>query len=200
MKSIAILHEGNDKNSLDAALIKKLLKNFLGLTEDTIKEQVEFYGMGIKSNFFKTAHLPYKKLQQYVANGVTKKILFIIDADDVKNDARYGGFKNTESELNSIIEHLGLQAISSVYIMHDPNTEDKTGYVESFLLSTLSSERMGCIMQFLICCGFELKEGDKSVYQRIFDSKESLAHPFSPYNFDHENYNELKNKLKALFE
>ena len=200
MKSIAILHEGNDKGSLDAELIRRLLKKSLGLTDEQIKEQVEFYGMGMKSNFFKESHLPYKRLQQYVTTGVTKKILFIIDADDAKNDARYGGFQNTETELNHVIQRLGLQQISSAYIIHDPSTQNKTGYVESFLLSTIPSERRNCIMQFLACCGIELKEGDKSFYQRIFDSKESLAHPFSPYNFEHENYAELKSKLKALFE
>lgn len=200
MKSIAILHEGNDKGSLDAKLIRKLLKESSGLTEEQIKEQVEFYGMGDKSNFFKESHLSYKRLKQYVTTGVTKKILFIIDADDVRNNALYGGFENTEKELNNIIQKLGLQKISIVYIMHDPDTSDRTGYVESFLLSTIPKERKACIMQFLNCCGIELKEGDKSVYQRIFDSKESLAHPFSPYNFEHPNYAELKSKLNALFE
>jgi hypothetical protein len=46
MKPIAVLHEGNDKSSLDNKLIKGLI-DYLELDA----EQVDFYGMGVKINF-----------------------------------------------------------------------------------------------------------------------------------------------------
>jgi hypothetical protein len=181
MKPIAILHEGNDKSSLDNKLIKELIKY---LKFDI--EQVDFYGMGVKSNFFKPDYIAYKALKQPVEESQITRIFFVIDAD---ND-----FEQTQNQLESIIKELNIEAISSFYIMCHPDT--KKGYVESFILSTIPKDKMECIDKFLECSGFIANNGDKSTYERIY---KSIAHPLSPYKFDHENFNDLKTKLENLF-
>ena len=124
MKSLAILHEGNIKLTHDNHLIGFLIKH-LNLNIDL----VDFYGMGGKSNFFKPNYLAYESLIPRVESNQIKKILFIIDADHIENDVKYGGFENTQKEINTFITRLGIEQVSRTYIVCDPAT--KTGYLES---------------------------------------------------------------------
>lgn len=190
MKSIVILHEGNEKNTHDNQLIRLLMQS-LKLNVDT----VSFFGMGTKSNFFKPENYP-EFLKEGVNAGTIEKVLFVVDSDCFENDNKYGGYENTEKELKNIITELGFQNVSSIHIMYDPTTKTKTGYLESFLLSTIPEDRMKCIDTFLKCSGFIAKSGDKSTYQRVY---ESIAYPFHPYRFDHSHFDELKTTLEALF-
>jgi hypothetical protein len=128
MKNIAIVCEGKaDKDFFDR-LIEHLIENkSINLYEKTIS----FYILGGKGSLFKVENKNYKELQSEVLMGRTEKILFVIDADDVINDAIYGGYENTEKALNELISQLDFQEFSSTYIMCDPIT--KTGYLESFI-------------------------------------------------------------------
>ena len=158
MKSIFILHEGNDKKTADNELIRLLMTD-LGLDLNL----VDFRGMGSKSNFFKAEK--YGLLKQAVETNQVKKMLFIVDADDEKNDAKYGGFRNTENELNQMIAQMGFEAISQTFIVCDPTT--KTGYLESLVLSTIPIEHRNCIESFLACSQFKSKESHKDILNKI---------------------------------
>ena len=185
MKRIAILHEGNDKSSLDNKLIKNLITH---LKLDI--EKADFYGMGVKSNFFNRDYIAYKSLKAQIQREEIKNLLFIVDADSGHD----GGLEKTQSRLETVIAELDFNAISQFFIMRNPKTNE--GYVESFILSTIPEDKMKCINQFLKCSGFEAKDGEKSTYERIY---KSIAHPLSPYNFEHENFKELKEILTSLF-
>ena len=187
-KNIAILHEGNNKKTQDNELIK-LLINYLKLDCN----QVEFFGMCSKSNFFKQDYIEYKKLKPMVESNEIEKILFIIDADDEKNDKVYGGYNNTENALLDMINKLCFSAISDFYIMCDP--VNKTGYLESFILSTLPEKQKHCIEQFLECSEFKSKENHKAIVHSIY----RMAYPEAPYNFEHSNFDLLKIRLTNLF-
>ena len=192
MKPIVILHEGNNKSSLDNKLIKKLIE-YLKLDEkDESKEfnKVKFYGMGVKSNFFNSDFVVYRELKQRIADDEVKQIFFIVDADSGHD----GGLEKTKNKLETVIAELKIETISQFFIMRNPKTNE--GYVESFILSTIPEEKMKCIHQFLECTGFNAKDGDKSTYERIY---KSIAHPLSPYNFDHPHFDALKTKLENLF-
>ena len=205
MKPIVILHEGNNKSSLDNKLIKKLIE-YLKLDEkDESKEfnKVKFYGMGVKSNFFNSDFVVYRELKQRIADYEVKQIFFIkllnilfstiffiVDADSGHD----GGLEKTKNKLETVIAELKIETISQFFIMRNPKTNE--GYVESFILSTIPEEKMKCIHQFLECTGFNAKDGDKSTYERIY---KSIAHPLSPYNFDHPHFDALKTKLENLF-
>lgn len=190
MKSIAILHEGNTKQTNDNSLIT-LLINHLELDI----RKVDFYGMSRKSNFFNPDYIAYTILKQRVKKGEIKKILFILDTDYEKNDRTYGGFENTEKELNKIIsEMVGFQEISRVFITCDPNTEE--GYLESFILSTIPEKQRNCIERFLDCSQFKSKENHKAILNQIYN----MAYPNAPYNFEHSHFKPLKTALINLFE
>jgi len=187
VKPIFILHEGNDKKSADNKLIR-LLMTHLKLDLNL----VDFRGMGAKSNFFKAEK--YGLLKQAVETDQVKKMLFIVDADDEKNDATYGGFLNTENELNRMIAQMGFDAVSEIFIVCDPAT--KTGYLESLVLSTIPIQHRNCIASFLACSQFKSKENHKAILNQIYKT----AYPDAPYDFSHANFDDLKAKLTGLFE
>lgn len=188
MEKIWILHEGTG-NNLDRSLISSLIAKVL---KKDIKE-IKFHGMGTKGNFFNKEEYPFA-FKERVESGEIKKILFILDADD--------DYEKTERLINKSIHDFGLQGVSSVYIMCDDPENRSSGYIESFLLSLIPKERIDCIDAFLACSNFKPNETRnskwiKDKFQRI---SKSLIDPQSPYNFEDQKYNQLKNKLKALFE
>jgi len=181
---VAILHEGTE----DFKLVRQLA-NSLGYDFDGL---VQPYKIGSKSNFFKIDNTDYRELVQLVEADQIDKVLFVLDADDPANDQVYGGYENTLKELNKIIVDLGLGSIAQAFICCDPQT--KLGNVENLLLSTLDNEKKECIEHFLECSEFgapgDAKAVLNSIYQRGF--------PKAPYNYDHEYFDELKEKLGWL--
>jgi len=188
MVKLAICHEGHTNKSLDGEIIKLLLKD---LKLDV--NRVEFYGFGSKSNFYKKNYKVYKNLQMAIQEQEIKKILFVLDADNEKDDHFFGGYVKTSKRLRSILSDLGLSSISDFYISCNPTK--KIGNIESLLLSTIPQEQKECIDDFLQCSEFKAKGNDKALLRQIY----KLAYPDTPYNFKHENFDELKEKLKTLF-
>jgi len=185
---IAILHEGNAKKTADNKLIKLLIED-LKLDE----KQVRFFGVGTKSNFFKKDNYSYKELLIDIQEEIISKVLFIIDADYQENDSKYGGYENTKRELEKIIKDLNLQNCSDIYITCNPNI--KSGYLESLILSSISKEQKECIESFLDCNEFKSRENHKAILNQIY----KIAYPKAPYNFEHPNFDKLKQKLINLF-
>lgn len=188
MKPIAILHEGKKDKSGDQELLKMLIFD-LGLEIG----KIDFYGMGAKSNFFKSDCLGCKNLKPRVEADQIERILFVVDADYEKNDNTYSGYENTKIALEKIIADLEFQAIASICIMCDPST--KTGYLESLILSTIPDNHRVCIESFLECSNFKSKENHKAILNRIY----KLAYPEAPYDFAHPHFDSLKAALKNLF-
>ena len=185
----AILHEGNiNKKSSDHSFIK-LLIDHLGFDASL----VNFYGMSRKSNFFKPQCEQYGELPRLLQVGTIKKALFIIDADFIEADAIYGGYENTNNEIIKILHELKIHAYSSISISCDPKT--KTGYLESLILTTIPIEHKACVETFLKCSDFKSKDNAKAILNQIYRQ----AYPNAPYDFSHENFDELKSKLIALF-
>ncbi len=189
MVRAAILHEGscNDK-TVDKKLIRSLIDK-LGLPESSIV----YYAFGSKNEFFKMTNPNYIELKAYVAAERIDKILFIVDADHEKDDAKYKGFENTENELKKIIDQLGFQNIARFYIVCDPDT--KIGYLESLILASLPEEKRKCIELFVECSEINPKQIHKTIINHLY----TIAYPDPPYNFDHHHFDELKAELTMLF-
>lgn len=189
MVRVAILHEGssNDKTA-DKKLIKSLI-NKLGLPERLI----DFYAFGSKNEFFKITNPNYLELKRNVTSEEIDKILFIVDADHEKDDAKYKGYENTKNELKKIIGELGFQDIARFYIVCDPDT--KTGYLESLILASLPPEKRSCIERFVECSQINPKQIHKTIINHLY----TIAYPDPPYNFDHAYFDGLKAELTNLF-
>ena len=181
---VAILHEGTEDLKLIKQLANSLGYDFGGL--------VQLYKIGRKSNFFKTNHPDYRELIQQVEADQIDKVLFVLDADDPASDRVYGGYENTLKALSKIIDELGLGPIAQTFICCDPQT--KQGNVESLLLSTLEAEKKACIEHFLACSEFGAPDDAKAVLNSIYQK----GFPRAPYNYEHEYFDELKEKLGWL--
>ena len=120
------------------------------------------------------------------------KILFVLDSDFEKNDAKNGGYNNTENSIKEMIKKLGFEGVADYYISCDPIT--KNGNLEHLILSTMDATKKACVETFIKCVeGKEAHENKKIVltgYQTIFKE--------APYNFDHEHFEELKIKINEL--
>jgi len=189
MVKIAILHEGNAKKTNDNELLKLLIEE-LKLENN----RVVFFGMGVKSHFFKLEHPNYKEIKYRIEDEEINKLLFVVDADYERNDRKYGGYENTEKALKNIIEQLGFKEYSDIYIVCDPATRE--GYLESLILSTIPLQHKNCLQDFLSCSEFKSKENHKSILNQIY----KIGYPNKPYDFSHKNFEELKQKLRNLFE
>jgi len=188
VKKVAIFHEGKSRKSADAELLYLLINN---LKLDI--ERVKFFGMKSKSNFFKIDDTNYKELQQDIALENISKVFFVLDADYEEKDIVYGGYVNTQREIEKMIKNLALENYADYFIMCDPKTE--CGYLESFILGTIPKKEKRCIEDFLNCSNFKSKENDKAILNKIY----KIAYPETPFDFSHENFDVLKKKLKALF-
>ncbi len=185
MKSLIIFHEGK---SIDKSFFELLINN---LKKDPNK--IEFYGMGGKSNFFKKDNLNYKDVQLEIEE--VTKILFIIDSD-YETERRFGGYKNTLKEIEIIQNELNIKDISDTFIAYDKNSQKKEGYLESLILSSLTDGQNDCIKSFLEKCPeFKGKNSHKSIFNILYKN----AYPDKSFNFEHPNFDELKQKLTNLF-
>jgi len=189
MVKAAILHEGscNDKTA-DKKLIRSLIEK-LGFPESSIV----YYAFGSKNEFFRITNPNYLELKGYVDADEIDKVLFIVDADHEKDDAKYKGYENTENELKKIIDELGFQDIARFYIVCDPDT--KTGYLESLILASLPTEKRNCIERFVECSQINPKQIHKTIINHLY----TIAYPDPPYNFDHSYFDELKAELTKLY-
>lgn len=185
MVKVSIFHEGNSDYKLLQLLIEHLQFNL---------SYVQFVKMGSKSNFFDTDNTNYKELLLNRSNESIARVLFVLDADDEENDRKYGGFENTLEQLNATLTNLELDPCYDIYVTCDPNT--KCGYLESLILSTISDEQKTCINNFLDCSEFSSKENHKAILNQIYN----LGYPNAPFDFSHDNFDELKAKLQHLFE
>lgn len=185
MNKVSILIEGKTDKDFICLLLDKM---------NLDKGKAKFFILGNKSNFFKQENNRYKELLLDIEQEEIGKSLFILDADDEKSDKIYGGYDNTARELTKIVDSLDMKNRSSVYIMCDPTT--KIGFLESLILSSIGEKQRQCIGNFLECSEFKSKENHKAVLHQIYKT----AYPQTPYDFSHENFTPLKQKLTNLFQ
>lgn len=179
VKKSLILCEGGE----DVGLLRKLIAAI-----SIPFEKIEVRKLlNNKSDFFSQNH--YGTIPNQVSAGLYSKVLFIVDADCVQNDKIYGGYTNTERELRSIISQLGFDEVADIFIACDPSTNE--GTMEHLLLSTTESSKRTCVENLIDCINSSKSYSNKKIvysgYSNIF--------PDTPYNFDHANFNILKDKL-----
>jgi hypothetical protein len=185
MSKVAIFCEG----STDIVFLKEFIE-YLGYRKDDVQP----YIMDGKPHFFEEGHKYYTDVKNRLEIDAIKSVLFVMDADTIdKNNPNHDGFENTEKKLKNLIVKLGFQSVSDYHIMCHP--KKKSGYLESLILSTIDEQTRHCIECFLECSQLASKEDHKAIVHEIYNK----LYPNEPYNFDHENFNDLKTKLENLF-
>jgi len=176
---VAILFEGKT----DVAFFDTLVRQY-----QLDKDKVIYKNFEGKDNLFNITHRHYNELEESIKEERISKILIIADADNPKDPNQNRGFDATELKLKETINSLDFNIPIDYYIMCDSNKE---GYLESFLLSVLDKTQIECIDKFKECFDYELS--DKWVYNSFY------KHNKHPFDFNHENFNEVKQKLQTLF-
>lgn len=153
------------------------------------KNKVLYYEFEGKDNLFNINHEHYNEIEKNYLK-IVNKMLLVVDADNKKDPNPNRGYKASEEALKKLIEDLSFEDIlMDYYIMCDENQE---GYLESFLLSVLDEKQKKCIQEFKNCFQYELT--DKWVYNSFY------KHNKYPFNFQHPNFRNLKQKLEQLYE
>jgi hypothetical protein len=151
-------------------------------------DKVIYYNFEGKDNIFNIGHKYYGEIEKDIEAGRVEEIFIAVDADNPKDKNPNRGYEATENKLKEIIEDLDFDIYIDYYIMCNKN---RNGYLESFLLSVLDDEQKKCVDDFRNCFKYELT--DKWIYNSFY------KHNKYPFDFSHQNFNELKQKLKNLF-
>jgi hypothetical protein len=170
----------------------KNLKNLLNFLKISFHDE-DFLSTNGKSFLLDKDLNEYTILSTKVKEGFIQKILFIVDVDNVENDYSLCGMENTITKIEALQKDLNIENISDCFLACDPKT--KKGYFESLLLSTVDKEVITCYEEFRTCSALNSKSVDKNILTELHN----LTKPEKPYDFEHENFNELKEKLKNLF-
>ena len=145
-----------------------------------------YYDFKGKDNILNITHSHYDEIESDLKK--ISKILLVVDADNEIDPNPNRGYKASEKALRELIKNLEFDISIEYHIMCD---EKKEGNLESFLLSVLDNEQKVCIDNFKECYKYELT--DKWAYNTFYKQKK---HPF---DYQHQNFKVLKEKLINLF-
>jgi hypothetical protein len=176
---VAILFEGKSDNEFFDSLLDEYRLD---------KNQVVFKNFKGKDNLFNISHKHYNSIETDIHAGKIDSVLLVVDADNENDPNPDRGYDASEKKLKEVIDNLGFDVPMDYYIMCD---ENKEGNLESFLLSVLDDKQKKCIDNFRECYKYELT--DKWAYNTFYKQKKY------PFDFQHQNFNELKTKLQNLF-
>ena len=181
-----ILCEGGD----DEAFLNIFLKSL-----NIDKRKVDIKKLSSKSNFFKLKIYQDENILAKI-DSQYNKILFIFDSDYIESGQTNNGFDKSRISIEQMIieikESVGFDFYTDYYIVCDPLTRD--GNLEHLILSTLDKDPKKCMKDLLDCIKPYHTDSNKKIlitgYKTIF--KEPL------YNFSHQNFKLLKQKLQNL--
>jgi UDP-glucose 4-epimerase len=177
---VAILFEGKS----DEKILNEICKAY-----DLSIENIQYFNFDGKDNIFNINHQYYDEIEKDIKEfGKIDKMLIIVDADNENDSNPNRGFKSSKLKLEEIISDLDFNIGIDYYIMCD---ENKNGNLESFLLSILDDEQKEYIQKFRDCYKYDLS--DKWAYNTFYKQKKY------PFDFQHKNFDLLKNKLINLF-
>ncbi len=177
---VKIICEGSDDKTFLRLLLNDLKKSFLVPNIENFDSYIE--RMGGKSKLLDPVN--YKLLNKQIGTKI-KKVLFIFDCDFEEDDKVCGGLEKSKKAIEDLITTLDWKIEVDYYIFNKN--------LDYFIINTLDKKE-----SFLGCeeC-FELKVLNKN--RKILTCIYKSLYPKKPFDFSHENFNELKEKLKNLF-
>jgi hypothetical protein len=177
---VKIICEGSDDKTFLRLLLNDLKKT------SSVPDIENFDGyiekMGGKSKLLDASK--YKLLNKQIGTKV-KKVLFIFDCDFQEDDKVCGGLENSKKAIEDLIVQLDWKIEVDYYIFNKN--------LDYFIIDTLDKKD-----NFLGCeeC-FKLKELNKN--RKILTCIYKSLYPKKPFDFEHQNFDKLKQKLKNLF-
>ena len=183
---MVIVTEGNDDRTFLISFLQDLRKKNEIKIEDNFDFNKIIETKNSKSKLLNSSN--YEKLKQQVQIKGINKILFIFDSDFEKDDTNCNGLEKSKQCFEKLIEELNLEIEIDFYIF-DRN-------LDYFLLTTIDDAK--CYENFYKlneCLGSEEIKPNKKPIANMY--RELYPHP--KFDYKHENFDELKQKLKNLF-
>ncbi|MEA2049360.1 MAG: hypothetical protein U9O56_01305 [Campylobacterota bacterium] len=168
---------------------KFIIKLFLFLKKNgdiTFEENVNFDDyiteMNNKSKLLNIDS--YINITPIIKEKVTK-VLFIFDSDFEKDNRKCNGIEKSKECFNNLKDKLDWDVIYDNYIFHRN--------LDYFIAETIEKEH--CLLQIEECLELNTLKPNRKPLAALY----GIMYPKAPYNLEHQNFNELKQKLKNLF-
>jgi uncharacterized protein YutE (UPF0331/DUF86 family) len=177
---VIIFCEGSDDKTFLRLLLNDLKKSGDIIGFENFDSIVKI--MGGKSNLLNKDS--YETINKQIGKQISK-VLFIFDCDFEEDDKSCGGLEKSKKAIEDLIIELDWKIEVDYYIFNKN--------LDYFIIDTLDKKE-----NFLGCeeC-FKLKELNKN--RKILTCIYKSLYPKKPFDFSHENFDELKEKLKNLF-
>jgi uncharacterized protein YutE (UPF0331/DUF86 family) len=177
---VRIFCEGSDDKTFLRLLLNDLKKSGDIIGFENFDSIVKI--MGGKSNLLNKDS--YETINKQIGKQISK-VLFIFDCDFEEDDKSCGGLEKSKKVIEDLIIELYWKIEVDYYIFNKN--------LDYFIIDTLDKKE-----NFLGCeeC-FKLKELNKN--RKILTCIYKSLYPKKPFDFSHENFDELKEKLKNLF-
>jgi len=177
---VKIICEGSDDKTFLRLLLNDLKK--ISSVPDITNFDGYIEKMGGKSKLLDSS--AYGLLNKQIGTKI-RKVLFVFDCDFEEDDRVCGGMDNSIDAITTLIKELDWKIEVDYYIFNKN--------LDYFIVDTLDKKD-----NFLNCeeC-FKLKELNKN--RKILTCIYKSLYPQKPFDFTHENFDDLKQKLKNLF-
>jgi hypothetical protein len=185
---MVIIVEGKDDKNFIVSLLNDLKKN----NEIEVEDRINFHDyievMGGKAKLLDSNNSKYTKLKMKIENYDIKKSLFIFDCDFKIDDTHCNGMKESRQCFDDLLKNLNWDIPIELYIF-DRN-------LDYFLIETIKSKE--CYENFdslIDCLDVEKVKPNKKPIANLYRD----LYPYPQFDFKDNRFNELKTKLKNLF-
>ena len=179
---VRIFVEGEDDKKFIITLLRFFIKNKeidLG-SNNNFDDFIEV--MGNKSNLLKSEK--YENTSKLVGKKI-KKALFIFDCDFEKDNLKCNGMEKSQECFDLLKDKLQWNIFVDNYIF-DRN-------LDYFIAKTIEKEH--CLLEIEKCLELNTLKPNRKPLASLY----SIMYPKKPYNFEHPNFQPLKQKLINLF-
>ena len=186
---VRVFVEGKDDKNFIVKLLQDLLKNNQLEVSKEISFEKYINIMNGKSKLLDHNQLKYEQVTKEIEIGEIEKVLFIFDCDFEEDDKKCGGIKNSKKCFNNLVKELSWKIEVDVYIF-----EKNLDY---FLLETINENECYEDFKSLVeCLDIEKLKPNKKPIANLYKN----LYPSPQFDFNHPNFNNIKQKLKNLFE
>jgi hypothetical protein len=179
---VRIFVEGEDDKKFIIVFLRKLLKEkTIDLRNNNNFDDLITI-MGNKSKLLKYEN--YANISKLIGKKI-KRTLFIFDCDFEKDNKKCNGMENSQRCFDNLKDRLKWNIPIDNYIFYRN--------LDYFIAETIKKEH--CLHEIEKCLELNTLKPNRKPLASLY----AIMYPKKPYNLEHPNFNELKQKLKNLF-
>jgi hypothetical protein len=183
---VRIFVEGEDDKKFIIVFLRKLLKdNAIDLGNNTNFDDLITI-MGNKSKLLNSSE--YKNISKQIGKKI-KKVLFIFDCDFEKDNKKCNGMKKSEECFDTLLEKLNW----NIKIEKNKHLHIFNRNLDYCIVETIEKEH--CLLEIEKCLELNTLKPNRKPLASLY----AIMYPKKPYNLEHNDFKEIKDKLIDLF-